>query len=57
MAYEFDLELIQRAAGAAQIMAGTWKPEFGTPDGDFPYGDDPHDQLDIILGSRIYNNK
>ena len=38
-------------------MAGTWKPEFGTPDGDFPYGDDPHDQLDIILGSRIYNNK
>ena len=57
MAYEFDLELIQRAAGAAQIMAGTWKPEFGTPDGDFPYGDEPHDQLDIILGSRIYNNK
>lgn len=46
----FSLETLLRAAGAAQIKAGTSKKEWGTPSGGPPYGDDPADQELIRRG-------
>ena len=40
----------RRAAGVAQVRAGTSLPEFGHPLGGAPYGDDPRDQLMISKG-------
>ena len=40
----------RRAAGVAQVRAGTSLPEFGHPLGGAPYGDDPRDQLMISMG-------
>jgi hypothetical protein len=44
-----------RAAGWGQIRAGTSLPEFGSPLGSPPYGDDPHDQDMIRLGILFAN--
>lgn len=54
--FGFSNELLQRAAGLAQVRAGTSDPSFGTPTGNFPYGDDPVDQRYIILGIKKYNS-
>lgn len=45
--------LLLRAAGAAQKKAGTSRPEFGSPLGDPPYGDDPLDQDWIAQGAAF----
>jgi len=44
-------QLLRRFAGWAQRQAGTSRPEWGTPWGQFPYGDDPADQ--DAIGSGI----
>jgi hypothetical protein len=46
----FSEEILKRAAGFAQIQAGTSKEDRGNPLGSFPYGDDPEDQKWIQLG-------
>jgi hypothetical protein len=47
--------LLFRAAGAAQIYKGNaTKPKWGSPWGNFPYGDDPKDQKQIIKGIEFY---
>lgn len=54
----FSSQLLLRAAGAAQIIAGTstaaWALPFG-PLGGAPYGDEPSDQTDIMDGVDYYN--
>ena len=47
-------EALKRAAGAAQRAAGTSKPEWGTPWGNPPYGDEPKDQEMIQGGIEYY---
>jgi hypothetical protein len=47
-------EMLCRAAGYAQIKAGTSDPSWGTWDGDPPYGDDPNDQENIKIGITYY---
>ena len=50
-------EVLLRAAGVVQQMAGTSKPEWGNPwDSSGPYGDDPVDQHMIQEGISYYNN-
>ena len=46
---------LERAAGVAQIIAGTSSDEFGTPLGGAPYGDDPNDNYWINEGIKYYN--
>jgi hypothetical protein len=46
--------LLLRAAGFAQIVAGTSTPDWGNPLGGAPYGDDPADQAQIKAGMRYY---
>jgi hypothetical protein len=55
-AWGYPLDLLQRAAGAVQQRAGTSKPEFGSPLGGPPYGDDPADQQQIQAGYEYYKN-
>ncbi|MHB1056516.1 MAG: RHS repeat-associated core domain-containing protein [Rhodanobacter sp.] len=43
-----------RAAGAAQVRAGTSTPSWGSPFGGPPYGDDPNDQAKILAGIKYY---
>ncbi|MBW3571959.1 MAG: type IV secretion protein Rhs [Gemmatimonadetes bacterium] len=50
----FSSIILYLAAGAAQVRAGTSDPAWSTPDGDFPYGDDPNDQLFISRGIGYY---
>ncbi|WP_254903754.1 glycoside hydrolase domain-containing protein [Clostridium tyrobutyricum] len=52
--YEFSDELLCRAAGYAQVKAGTSNPNWGTYTGNPPYGDDPKDQENIKLGISYY---
>jgi RHS repeat-associated protein len=49
--------ILLRAAGAAQVRAGTSSPEWGTPSGGPPYGDDPEDQKFIMQGITYYKNR
>lgn len=42
--------MLLRAAGAAQKLAGNSKPEYGEPWGEGSYGDDPRDQMQILMG-------
>lgn len=44
------LNFALQQAGAAQIAAGTSQPEWQTPEGQPPYGDDPVDQMYIRDG-------
>ncbi|MBU3207996.1 hypothetical protein KPL33_13740, partial [Clostridium algidicarnis] len=53
-AFGYGDELLKRAAGFAQHQAETNQPEWGTWNGDFPYGDDPVDQFFIQLGIQYY---
>ena len=46
-----------RAAGMAQIAAGTSRPEFGSWWQDAPYGDDPNDQYWINQGIAYAQSK
>ncbi|WP_027084127.1 polymorphic toxin type 44 domain-containing protein, partial [Clostridium tyrobutyricum] len=52
--YGFSDELLCRAAGYAQVKAGTSNPNWGTYTGNPPYGDDPKDQENIKLGISYY---
>lgn len=45
--------IVLRAAGWAQRRAGTSRPEWGSPNGAPPYGDDPNDQAMIRLGIEV----
>ena len=56
-AFGFSQELLLRAAGFAQFMAGTNEPEWGHYLGDEPYGDDPYDQFCIKVGIFYYIKK
>lgn len=47
-------DVLLRSAGMAQWRAGTSKPEWGTPWGGAPYGDDPDDQAWIKRGIDYY---
>lgn len=53
-AFGFSDELLFRAAGYAQFMAGTNRPEWGHYLGESPYGDDPYDQFCIQVGISYY---
>lgn len=46
--------ILLRAAGWAQIQAGTSRRGWGSPFGRPPYGDDPSDQKQIIAGFGYY---
>jgi hypothetical protein len=48
---------LYRGAGAVQVVTRTSLPEWGKPFGDPPYGDDPWDQLWIMLGIWYYNQQ
>ena len=48
----YPLQILQRGAGWAQQRAGTTRPEWGTPWGAAPYGDDPADQEMIRRGYK-----
>lgn len=48
--------LILRGAGAAQTRSGNTDPNFGSPWGGPPYGDDPADQAQIRAGISYYKN-
>jgi hypothetical protein len=54
LAAGFDEGVLLRAAGAAQVAAGTSKADYGSPVGAFPYGDDPVDQVMIEYGMAYY---
>ncbi|MEA3587983.1 hypothetical protein J6I75_06435 [Pseudidiomarina sp. 1APP75-27a] len=45
-------DVADRAAGIAQIRAGTSVSAWGNPLGGFPYGDDPADQIQIQKGRQ-----
>jgi RHS repeat-associated protein len=47
--------ILKRAAGIAQLIADSWKPEFGHWYWKYPYGDDPRDQKYIEEGITYYN--
>jgi hypothetical protein len=50
-------QVLLRAAGDAQIAAGTSQPGWGTPTSlSGPYGDDPQDQAMIMLGITYAQN-
>lgn len=51
----FGDAVLLRAAGFAQYRAGTSEPQFGTPLGLPPYGDDPEDQRWIRRGIDFYH--
>ncbi|EPY2275232.1 polymorphic toxin type 44 domain-containing protein, partial [Clostridium sporogenes] len=55
-AFGYSDELLLRAAGYAQVKAGTSKPEWGHWSGSEPYGDDPRDQSFIKKGISYYKN-
>ena len=55
-AWGIPLGVLQRAAGVAQLLAGTSEPDSGSPLGSFPYSDDVADQIDIIWGYIYYEN-
>jgi hypothetical protein len=44
-------------AGAAQMVAGTWRREFGLPNGEFPRGDDFKDAIEVEAGIRFYRSR
>jgi hypothetical protein len=48
--------VLLRAAGAAQYVAGTANPDWGSPIYKSPYGDDPLDQYWIKKGISYYKN-
>jgi RHS repeat-associated protein len=50
-------QVLYRAAGAAQVIAGTSDPTFGSPFGASPYGDDSADQIWIQHGIDYFKNK
>jgi RHS repeat-associated protein len=53
----FPQQLLLRAAGGAQIAAGTSQLDWGTPtSATGPYGDDPRDQAMIMLGGIYVQN-
>ncbi len=45
--------ILLRMAGVAQMLAGNSKPNYGSPFGMPPYGDDPNDQFHIQHGFDI----
>ncbi|OOE81499.1 type IV secretion protein Rhs [Salinivibrio siamensis] len=49
--------ILLRAAGCAQMRAGTSLDEWNNCLGDVPYGDDPNDQKQIKLGIEYAKNK
>ncbi|MCI4031617.1 polymorphic toxin type 44 domain-containing protein [Dickeya dianthicola] len=49
--------ILLRAAGCAQMRAGTHLPDNGACWDDEPYGDDPNDQEYIKLGIEYAKNK
>jgi hypothetical protein len=49
-----SIDEVKRAAGAAQILAGTSNPAWGHPADSPPFGDDPADQFWIEQGYRYY---
>lgn len=49
-------QVLFRAAGAAQIVAGTSQDDFGNPLGEYPYGDDYIDQPWISAGIEYAEN-
>ncbi|HWY70313.1 MAG TPA: FG-GAP-like repeat-containing protein [Terriglobales bacterium] len=49
-AFGFPLNALHRGAGWAQQQAGTSLPEWGSPFGEWPYGDDPRDSYWITEG-------
>jgi hypothetical protein len=54
----FSTEVLLRAAGIAQRLAGTSRPEWGTPfdlSASSSYGDDPEDQRMIRQGSAFFD--
>ena len=51
--FGFSEEILLRAAGAVQIKDKTNKPEYGSPLGGPPYGDDPKDQAMIKAGIKF----
>jgi Bacterial toxin 44 len=55
-AWGIPLDVLQRAAGYAQVAAGTSKAEWGHWYQGFPHGDDPDDQAQIIAGYEYYAN-
>jgi RHS repeat-associated protein len=55
-AWGIPLDVLQRAAGYAQVAAGTSKPEWGHWYSPPPHGDDPADQAQILAGYQYYQN-
>lgn len=49
-----SLDLLQRAAGYVQVRNGRSKPEWNTPNREWPHGDQPEDQLAIEDGFKYY---
>ncbi|WP_168709812.1 polymorphic toxin type 44 domain-containing protein [Brenneria roseae] len=49
--------VLLRAAGCAQMRAGTHRPDDGVCWGSEPYGDDPSDQIYIKLGIDYAKSK
>ncbi len=56
-ALDIDDAILLRGAGWAQTRAGTSNPEYGSPYGLAPYGDDPIDQKYIEYGITYYRNQ
>jgi RHS repeat-associated protein len=56
-AFGIPSQVLLRAAGAAQLAAGTSDPGWGSPAGGSPYGDDPNDQVEIQRGIDYYQGK
>jgi RHS repeat-associated protein len=48
----FPETVLRRMAGWAQVKSGTSRPEYHTPLGRYPYGDDPADQQQIENGMQ-----
>jgi len=55
-AWGWGRSILQRMAGWAQTKGGNGDPAFGIPLGGYPYGDDPKDQQNIILGMDFYDS-
>jgi RHS repeat-associated protein len=55
-AWGIPLDVLLRAAGYAQVQAGTSTPEWGHWYQGPPHGDDPNDQAQIIAGFQYYQD-
>lgn len=50
-------DILLRMGGVAQVMTGSWKPEYGVPALTGPgYGDDPKGQAEIWSGIQYAQN-